>query len=578
SNVRDRLMAENLLFLLEKYPTKKIVCWGASPHFADRIDLLTNEELRDYKPMGKILKEKLGEKIFNIGFITSSGTYGSITDSIKPVPKPTSNSLEAMLANQNIDFAFIETKNNKIFDTISIAAIEYTPLKGKWSQVFDGLLYVKSFTPSFLATSPFTASNDTSQTKKSDTSKNSILAIEKSKSNKQERKYQRSKASKSNVAISISGYLKDIESQKPITYANVRVKNFGTLTNEKGFFEFLAPISANDSLLISCIGYQSLLLPLQRLNNQNKQYLLSPSTTQLETIIIKGESLTPEKILKRAIDKIPLNYLNEPFNTEYYTQAWGAINNDTLFDVEYVSKTALPAYHYKKDIDFFKQQSKILGIKWQKKIEKDTFLFFGDHLIRLPISTCITNLPFLRKSNIKKYDLEFINADQSLLDSVYVIRFKAKHPSYRTTGEAWVKNFSGVLYISTKDYALLRIDTQFINDMRKHNKIGQKFDPFDKGYTFYGLIDESVSQQTLVFTKDISNYYYLSFSSHSRYNRGVDRRNYKPYTLKEVSKCFLQRIETKNIESITSNDIFLRSIPYNSHFWENYQIDLNIFK
>ena len=47
SNVRDSLMAENLIFLAKKYPKKRIVCWGATAHFANRVWKLENKGVEE---------------------------------------------------------------------------------------------------------------------------------------------------------------------------------------------------------------------------------------------------------------------------------------------------------------------------------------------------------------------------------------------------------------------------------------------------------------------------------------------------------------------------------------------------
>jgi erythromycin esterase-like protein len=107
-NPRDKQMAENLIFLKETYPKEKIIGWGASYHFANRlsdfeftpttenyitkvfqsIDSLTehnhttlNEEIDQIKelrfavPMGQILKQKYGDKLFGLAFTSYEGSY-----------------------------------------------------------------------------------------------------------------------------------------------------------------------------------------------------------------------------------------------------------------------------------------------------------------------------------------------------------------------------------------------------------------------------------------------------------------------------------------------------------------------
>lgn len=57
-----------------------------------------------------------------------------------------------------------------------------------------------------------------------------------------------------------SGQLTDLESGLPIQYANIGIpgKNVGTVSNNMGLFEMeLSDDFDNDTLCISCIGYES---------------------------------------------------------------------------------------------------------------------------------------------------------------------------------------------------------------------------------------------------------------------------------------------------------------------------------
>ncbi|CAN0580852.1 unnamed protein product [Ectocarpus sp. 12 AP-2014] len=133
-NPRDKQMAENFIFLKETYPNEKIIGWGASYHFANRlsdfeftsttenyikkvfqsIDSLAGhnhtelqEEIEQIKelcfavPMGQILKEEYGEKLFSLVFTAYEGSYQNfLYDNILLVPQPPSNSLENTLKKQ----------------------------------------------------------------------------------------------------------------------------------------------------------------------------------------------------------------------------------------------------------------------------------------------------------------------------------------------------------------------------------------------------------------------------------------------------------------------------------------------
>lgn len=83
---RDEQMANNLSWIKEKYPDKKIICWGATSHFLYNskevrmksfiIQTLAGFYYKNHFMMGYYLKEKYGALVYNIGFTTYEGRIG----------------------------------------------------------------------------------------------------------------------------------------------------------------------------------------------------------------------------------------------------------------------------------------------------------------------------------------------------------------------------------------------------------------------------------------------------------------------------------------------------------------------
>lgn len=69
SNLRDSLMAQNVLYLLGAFPNKKIICWGATYHFSNDLTKLKiqGDDLTKSKPMGYYLKKELQEAVKIVG-------------------------------------------------------------------------------------------------------------------------------------------------------------------------------------------------------------------------------------------------------------------------------------------------------------------------------------------------------------------------------------------------------------------------------------------------------------------------------------------------------------------------------
>jgi len=96
--------------------------------------------------------------------------------------------------------------------------------------------------------------------------------------------------------VSIKGVTIDRVSSKPIKYVNIGIfkKNIGTVSNEKGVFEIKIPNEySKDSLLFSCIGYQTKKVYIPNLLKSNMdKVLLQPKVIKLAEVKISSNKLT----------------------------------------------------------------------------------------------------------------------------------------------------------------------------------------------------------------------------------------------------------------------------------------------
>ncbi len=109
-------------------------------------------------------------------------------------------------------------------------------------------------------------------------------------------------------AQTLTSVIVDSASMKPIPYVTVQLKNKGVITNEEGRFAFqLDPtIQPTDSLLISCIGYESVARPLSQFTE--KQIILAAKAIDLNPVIVSNKNYTPEEILEIVEENISKNY------------------------------------------------------------------------------------------------------------------------------------------------------------------------------------------------------------------------------------------------------------------------------
>lgn len=109
-------------------------------------------------------------------------------------------------------------------------------------------------------------------------------------------------------AQTLSSKILDSITQKPIPYVTVLLNNKGVITNEEGQFTFLLDesIKATDSLLISCIGYESLGKPINEFK-ENAIYL-SPKAIELKEVIVSNKNYTPTEIITLVQENLEKNY------------------------------------------------------------------------------------------------------------------------------------------------------------------------------------------------------------------------------------------------------------------------------
>ncbi|WP_396635999.1 carboxypeptidase-like regulatory domain-containing protein [Maribacter sp. R77961] len=114
--------------------------------------------------------------------------------------------------------------------------------------------------------------------------------------------------SSSLYAQTLSSRILDSVTQKPIPYVTVLLNNKGVITNEEGQFTFLLDesIQATDSLLISCIGYESLGKPIKEF--QENAIYLSPKAIELKEVIVSNKNYTPKEIIELVEENLEKNY------------------------------------------------------------------------------------------------------------------------------------------------------------------------------------------------------------------------------------------------------------------------------
>ena len=96
----------------------------------------------------------------------------------------------------------------------------------------------------------------------------------------------------------------DSLSKEPIPYTTVYFSNNkGLITDETGYFELLPEqVQDNDSLFVSFLGYDGLVVGLKKL--KDSILYMTPKAIALEDVILTNKSYTSEKILALVKSKL----------------------------------------------------------------------------------------------------------------------------------------------------------------------------------------------------------------------------------------------------------------------------------
>jgi erythromycin esterase-like protein len=465
SNNRDRQMANNLLFIKALYPDRKIICWGASSHFAKDFEYVDNEELKEYTPMGKIIADSLGNPaVYSIAFSGAKGTYGFYP---KTFSVPTSlKSIEDSLNNLNYKFAFIPLTQAVNF--FHAKPLEFINIYNKWSATFDAFFYTKEITPNTvncsykvpnIYTKKDTIENTALQSKKSDEG-NSVDKNEYLRSINTDKKF--------------VGKLLDKKSGNPVSYAHITYlhTNLGTVADDNGNFTLYESLK-NDSVVITSIGYKKMVVSKQNMYTTKPfQLFLEADVTTLNAVVINGERLDAKSILKNVIKNFNKNYLQTKYTStikiskiiKNRNSSATKVMENTLSKVDNNGYTFFSPYPGFNEIETSLIESNTFLID---SISQDTISFEKSDK-RVVAGIAFLDLlnyrknTFLNPSKWKTYQFDLIEILPNSIDTdneVYRIAFKCLKPKHFNTLQLAPKEYWGEIFVNAKDFAIIKFLT-----------------------------------------------------------------------------------------------------------------------
>ena len=170
----------------------------------------------------------------------------------------------------------------------------------------------------------------------------------------------------------ITGNLLDFETEEPIAFASIRIKDraLGVISNLDGSFKIPMKFSEyGDIIEISSMGYQVLEIELSDLSLfESNLVRLKPNIEMLNEVVLvskRKKGLKPEAIIQNAIENIPKNYPLSPFSYIGYYRDYQVKNGSRfnfneaileVFDSGFATgdfeNTNYKLYHYTRNLAF----------------------------------------------------------------------------------------------------------------------------------------------------------------------------------------------------------------------------------
>jgi erythromycin esterase len=156
TNLRDRYMAENLVWLLERrYRGEKIIVWAASMHIARNAPAIdTHVPSLSYagcRNMGQCAWEALKETMYSVAFTAYDGACGNPNSPVWPLAPARDSSLEGMLHATGAPLSFLDFRSlpadHWLRQPVDSRPLGNVTMTAVWPRHFDAMIFTNTMYP-----------------------------------------------------------------------------------------------------------------------------------------------------------------------------------------------------------------------------------------------------------------------------------------------------------------------------------------------------------------------------------------------------------------------------------------------
>ena len=259
-----------------------------------------------------------------------------------------------------------------------------------------------------------------------------------------------------NSSIHLTGIVIDQQSGLPIPYVNITInERSGTASLEDGTFQLnIDSVGIQSKLKVSCIGYETVFVPIRTIFKYPIKILLEPATVQLAEVLIDEKSIDPKEILKKAVELMTQNTYSGIYQLEFYSKI---VAIDSIRDYNYSLETVFQDIYIEPYHKFNYLQRREVGTSPLK----DTKCYLASHfdlvsmdLLRDPYKTGVFSL-----NNIHEFEFKYEGLELYEKDTVYSISYVAPKPSKKMIGISHLPKtyyYRGKIYVTIDSYAVVR--------------------------------------------------------------------------------------------------------------------------
>ncbi|TAJ13179.1 carboxypeptidase-like regulatory domain-containing protein [Marinilabiliaceae bacterium JC017] len=266
--------------------------------------------------------------------------------------------------------------------------------------------------------------------------------------------------------MNLSGKIIDASNNEPVEFANLGVVGtfLGTASDLDGNFSLeIDEMYVDFTIRISAVGYQPKEVVISQLRAEDEVVIkLAPASYGISQVDVMAQSKVLHGIIKSSVNLITENYFNRACRYSLFVlreESKGSKKQEAI-----VTMADESGYGDRSYSDAFTKQS--YEVDELRRNYEGTPVKGGlinlDDLLLFDVVRVRGNV--LDTAFLDNYEFELKETVAINEDSVWVIAYKSDQPMFASTGEARVKKYHGVVYISKNDHAVLRNELNIESD------------------------------------------------------------------------------------------------------------------